>query len=233
MRRFIMQLTVVALGLSLTGAVQAGGKGGSGGGGSKSFSQSSKSFNGSNSSKNFSYSKYGKSFSKSDFCWSHSCYCSRYGCNCYWNDGCWYTWYQPTCQYIPYTYYVTLVTPVVTVTPVQTAGNETGPIGAVPDDSGTLPIAIPVSLDSGPAAGQGAPAVSSGHSTAARRPVHHAVGSWNSRHQPRFPSRARRAERVPAILGSISDPSRAERVSHQNRGEATLASGHRGSAARR
>ncbi len=113
MRRFIMQLTVVALGLSLAGAVQAGGKGGSGGSGSKSFS---KSFNGSNG-KNFSYSKYGKSFSKSGFCWSHSCYCSRYGCNCYWNDGCWYTWYQPTCQYIPYAYYVTLITPVAAVAP--------------------------------------------------------------------------------------------------------------------
>ena len=107
MRRFIMQLTVVALGLSLAGAVQAGGKGGSGGSGSKSFSQSNKSFNSSNS-KNFSYSKYGKCFSKYDFCWSHSCYCSRYGCNCYWYDSCWYVWYQPTCQYIPYTYYVTL-----------------------------------------------------------------------------------------------------------------------------
>ena len=49
-----------------------------------------------------------------------------------------------------------MFSPVYTVNPVQTAGSETGPIGPFPDDSGTLPISIPVSLDGGSAAGQSA-----------------------------------------------------------------------------
>jgi hypothetical protein len=126
MRRFLMQLTAVAVGLSLTSLANAGGKGGgSASFGKSSFSQSSK-YAGTSNFKTYSsksgYSKfstpYGKCFGKNDFYWSKSCFCSKYGCNCYWNDDCWYVWYQPTCQYVPYAYYITLVTPVVAATPV-------------------------------------------------------------------------------------------------------------------
>ena len=66
----------------------------------------------------FDKKDHGKYFDKDHFRWSKSCYCSKYGCNCYWHDDCWYVWYPQTCQYIPYAYYITLVTPVVAATPV-------------------------------------------------------------------------------------------------------------------
>src|SRR5438445_850788 len=114
MRRFLMQLAVVALGLSLTGAVQAGGKNGGSGGssGSKGFQLSGPS----SSYKTFSKPN-NTGYSKSDFCYTHRCYCNTYGCDCYWFDSCWYVWYGPCHRYIPYSTYITYVTPVVTVTP--------------------------------------------------------------------------------------------------------------------
>ena len=73
MRRFLMQLTVVAVGLSVTSLANAGGKGGgSASSGKSSFSQSSKYTGTSNFKTNSSksgYSKfstpYGKCFGKS------------------------------------------------------------------------------------------------------------------------------------------------------------------------
>jgi len=142
MRRFFMQLLVVALGLGLTSAVHAGGRGNSGGG-NKSLAVT-KNIGPTSNVKTLTSggSTSCKCYSKSNFCWSSCCWSSCYGCNCYWYpyDCCWYVWYQPRCCYVPYTYYITLVTPVATcATPAFGGSAVGGPAVASASTPGPLP----------------------------------------------------------------------------------------------
>jgi hypothetical protein len=114
MKRSILQLTALALVLTLVGGANAKGNSGSkGSSGSQSFKISSYKMSSSGSCK--SYCKpYGKCFYNGSFYCSHKCYCDCYGCYCYWypTNNCWCLWYQPWGCYIPWSTYVTLVTPV-------------------------------------------------------------------------------------------------------------------------
>jgi hypothetical protein len=134
MRRFLMQLAVVLVALSVTGAVHAGGgsKGSSGGKGS--FSQSQSNFKTTTSKSSMPY---GKCWTKSNFYCTHHCWCDYYGCNLYWcpSDYCWCVWYEPWLRYVPYRTYITLVSPVAVASgPAITVANTSvaapGPNGA-------------------------------------------------------------------------------------------------------
>lgn len=152
MERILRVVGTLGLGLAISGAARADDTKHSKG---KNSPQTKSSTQG--NPKNFTTCKYGKCFNKSDFCWTHSCHSSRYGCNCYWFDGCWYVYYQPFRQYIPYTYYVTLASPVVAVTPAatQTTVTTTSTAVAVPvAPAGAGPV-LPKPATSGPLPGPG------------------------------------------------------------------------------
>ena len=117
MKRFIISLFAIGLGLALTASAHAG-KPGSGGGnkGVSSGNSGNKgvSYN-SSSMKPTSY----KSFTKDNFKCSHYCYSSKYCCNFYWYLDCYYYWCTPRCCYLPITYIETYPpTQVVTTNPV-------------------------------------------------------------------------------------------------------------------
>jgi hypothetical protein len=130
MKRSVLQLTVVALSLTIVAAANAkgnsGSKGSNGGPNNGSFNKSQSM----SSSYKSSSKPYGQCYYKSGFYCSHKCYCDYFGCYCYWYpvDHCWCFWYQPWGCYIPWSTYVTLGTPVVT----QPAVAQVGPPPAPP-----------------------------------------------------------------------------------------------------
>jgi hypothetical protein len=130
MKRSILQLTVVALSLTIVAAANArgnSGSNGSNGGPNKGSFNKSQSMG---SSYKSSSKPFGHCYYKSSFYCSHKHYCDYYGCYCYWYpvDHCWCFWYQPWGCYIPWSTFVTLGTPVVT----QPAVAQVGPPPAPP-----------------------------------------------------------------------------------------------------
>ena len=119
MKRSILQLTALALVLTLVeGANAKGNSGPKAASGSPSFKMNSyktSNYKTCSSGSCKSYCKpYGECFYKGSFCCSHKCYCDCFGCYCYWYpiNNCWCLWYQPWGCYIPWSTYTTLVTPV-------------------------------------------------------------------------------------------------------------------------
>jgi hypothetical protein len=148
MKRFIISLFAIGLGLAITGAAQA--KPPSGGNKSGNISKTTP-VNHTNMHTSF------KSFTKDNFKYSHYCWSSKFHCNFYWYLDCYYYWCAPRCCYLPITYIeaypptqVVATTPVISqVVNVQNQ-NTNGSPGSVQNEADAVPA---------PPAGYGAGAV--------------------------------------------------------------------------
>lgn len=125
MKRFIISLFAIGLGLSITASAHASKPGGGNSGSSKGSSSGSSNKGVSYVNKttptsyNGMHSNSFKSFSKDSFKCTHYCWSSKYCCNFYWYLDCYYFWCAPRCCYLPITYIETYTpTQVVTTTPV-------------------------------------------------------------------------------------------------------------------
>ncbi len=112
MKRFLMSVAAVVLGLTVVAAAQAGGKGGGSSKGSGSKSISSQSSSSHSVSKSYSKANVKKGSFGYYYCgkscnfWTYKCYDARYGCSIYFDPSysCYYYYCVPDDCYYPVTY---------------------------------------------------------------------------------------------------------------------------------
>jgi hypothetical protein len=147
MWKIVLSAALVA-GLSVGGAVQAGGRGSSAASSGHSMSHySNGNYSGNYGKGNKPYNSMKSYYGKNHNHWSHYCWNGKYGCNFYWCPWslCYYYWYGPGNCYYPISYidqYPPVATAPAGVT--QVVNLQSGAVPAPPPGSGpVMPYAKP------------------------------------------------------------------------------------------